>query len=413
MPPTFSQNSAVDGLPKQFVIAMRTLFDIMDDKHVGYVKFSEIERRWQDDGTKGLPPGVLESLRKVTPVNGLLTFERFCAGLKICLLKNQVEGRNQQHDLNHMSKLNRPPSAPILDLDSNKLKWESSSSANLAPSVFPTQRTSSMPQLPGEPPIGIPIIKPPLYGPPKPPRTAVGLERGMQLAGTTDRAMDKAEIRTVLQNWQLGLMMNEEDKRLDYNARTRSVGDGKPTTLPAEVPITSQQHKKQSGRRKEPRRHTLQNGIDYNMLKRMKQIEQERDVLMQGLRAVEQARDWYLKQIVAVQEKMKYLGREQWSEAQQERIELQTARVLEVNRHLAALTDGSGLPIHMNLAYPATPHLLNRLKHQNNLLNEEVTQKSERITLLEREKASLIRELFQVRSQSRRSDVPSDQVGFM
>lgn len=47
----------------------------------------------------------------------------------------------------------------------------------------------------------------------------------------------------------------------------------------------------------------------YFQLKRMKQIEQERDVLMQGLRAVEQARDWYLKQIVAVQEKMKYLGR--------------------------------------------------------------------------------------------------------
>lgn len=41
----------------------------------------------------------------------------------------------------------------------------------------------------------------------------------------------------------------------------------------------------------------------------MKQIEQEKDVLMQGLQAVERARDWYLKQISAVQEKMKYLGR--------------------------------------------------------------------------------------------------------
>ena len=32
-------------------------------------------------------------------------------------------------------------------------------------------------------------------------------------------------------------------------------------------------------------------------LKRMKQIEQEKDVLMQGLQAVERAREWYLKQV--------------------------------------------------------------------------------------------------------------------
>lgn len=44
-------------------------------------------------------------------------------------------------------------------------------------------------------------------------------------------------------------------------------------------------------------------------LKRIKQIEQEKEVLMHGLQAVERARDWYHKQIAAVQEKMKYLGR--------------------------------------------------------------------------------------------------------
>lgn len=59
----------------------------------------------------------------------------------------------------------------------------------------------------------------------------------------------------------------------------------------------------------------------------MKQIEQEKEVsltchtvsnntlerfvkvLMNGLGAVERARDWYLKQIANVQDKMKYLGR--------------------------------------------------------------------------------------------------------
>lgn len=79
---------------------------------------------------------------------------------------------------------------------------------------------------------------------------------------------------------------------------------------------------------------------------------------------------------------------EQWTEAQQERLELQRARVLEVNRHLLMLTDSwerGGLPLHMNLAVHHSPHhsssapghgdgIVSRLKQQNHLLTE-VTNK--------------------------------------
>lgn len=74
------------------------------------------------------------------------------------------------------------------------------------------------------------------------------------------------------------------------------------------------------------------------------------------------------------------LEQEQWTEAQQERLELQRARVLEVNRHLAALIsswDRGGLPLHMNLAFlTTTPNIqlqqdtLARLKQQNHRLTE-------------------------------------------
>lgn len=89
----------------------------------------------------------------------------------------------------------------------------------------------------------------------------------------------------------------------------RGPGDGKASQADAAAVQQQAYQKKGSARRREPRRHTLQNGIDYNMLRRMKQIEQEKDVLMQGLQAIEKAREWYLKQVAAVQEKMKYLGR--------------------------------------------------------------------------------------------------------
>lgn len=159
----------------------------------------------------------------------------------------------------------------------------------------------------------------------------------------------------------------------------------------------------------------------------MKQMEQEKDVLLQGLTAVDKAREWYLKQISATQEKIKHLGRmgshvEQWTEAQQERLELQRARVLEVNRHLAALIstwERGGLPLHMNLAFLSTPSsaqlqqdMLSRLKQQNHRLTEEVSKKSQRIALLEQEKDSLVRELYNRQSgliQSRRATMIHEQ----
>lgn len=314
------QSTTVDSLPKQFVTAMRTLFDIMDDKRTGYVNFADIENRWQDDGTKGLPKGVIESLQKVTPPNGKLSFERFCAGLKICLLRNQVESRNQKRVSENQP--NRPPSAPLLDLDSPpKQNW--ANTATVRPNVISQQRTLSMPQLltkNGQPDQdllaydqkSVPNTNKTLYGPPKPPRSNPALDRP-----TSDRNMDRAEIRTALQNWQIGLMMNEDkssggNKGSGYSGALvragRSSGDGKPSGQ-IDMQTAGMYQKKPNVRRREPRRHTLQNGIDYNMLKRMKQIEQEKDVLMQGLQAIEKARDWYLKQVASVQEKMKYLGR--------------------------------------------------------------------------------------------------------
>ncbi|XP_057652443.1 suppressor APC domain-containing protein 2 [Diorhabda carinulata] len=441
-----SPSSTLDGLPKQFVSAMRTLFDIMDDKHTGFVSFSEIENRWQDDNTKGLPKGVIESLRKVTPPNSMLSFERFCAGLKICLLRNQVERRETKHQEPINVKPNRPPSAPLLDLDTPPKPPNWSNTAAIRPNnVITQQRTLSMPQLlperkerntetvdklTFEKPVPN-VNKPMLFGPPKPPRSAIGLERA-----ATAGNLDRAEIRTALQNWQIGVMMSDQENKngekrqgQTYNGgllrTSRSLGDGK-DAIQGEVQGVQGgiYQKKTNPRRREPRRHTLQNGIDYNMLKRMKQIEQEKEVLMQGLSAVENAREWYMKQITIVQDKMKYLGRmghvEHWSEAQQERLELQRARVLEVNRHLAALTESwerGGLPLHMNLAVnhyppinPPPQDISERLKQQNRLLTEEVSKKSERISVLEREKANLIQVLQHRSVPQKRSNVQEEAV---
>ena len=76
----------------------------------------------------------------------------------------------------------------------------------------------------------------------------------------------------------------------------------------------------------------------------MKQYEQEKDVLLQGLEMVEQARQWFHKQIVSVQEKQKTVGRgamqqDHSVEAYQERMNFQTARIQELNQQIKALLD--------------------------------------------------------------------------
>lgn len=313
----------MESLPKQFVSAMRTLFDIMDDKHTGYVKLTDIENRWRDDRTKGLPRGVIESLQKVASHDGLLTFESFCTGLKICLLRNQVQ--NASSNINTINEgldnkgisaqmstqIHRPPSASIIDIENshNTRNWNL-----LRNSGNPTHRTSSMPQLAEDNNNSLPELlqtgkvtfvskhetaqSHKICGPPKPPR----LEKSLIERKENSRNVYKSE-ETALESDDIG------ETKLDFDEMSRSIegqdrglGDGRSAN-------GTQTIQRKTSRRREPRRHTLHNGVDYNLLKKMKQIEQEKDVLLQGLTAVEEAREWYLKQLSEVQDKMRYAGR--------------------------------------------------------------------------------------------------------
>ncbi|XP_044587830.1 suppressor APC domain-containing protein 2 isoform X3 [Cotesia glomerata] len=439
------QSLKMDELPKSFISAMRILFGIMDHENTGFIKYVDIEKRWQHDGTQELPKDVLENLKKFTSPDGLLTFERFCSGLKICLQQKQngIESVNNQGQfIAPLSVSNSKINNPIKNLVT------SSNTATIRPNnAILQQRTFSMPQLSesrkdprnvsldmskGRSTTDIKTVK--IFGPPKPPRTGAATEGRIF---NTDRNFDKLEIRTTLHNWQVGLMLNEEKcpqkkqaSNTNYNVDATSLAKSQKNIRDTKLIETQSNHfgiaqKKSISRKKESRRHTLQNGIDYNMMKRIKQIEEEKDMLLQGFGAIDKARDWYLQQISTTQDKIKHLGEmasyEQWTEAQQERLELQRARILEVNRHLAALINSwerGGLPLHMNLAFlnRSSPQLnqdiLSRLKHQNCRLTEEVNKQNYKISLLEQEKDSLMRELYNHQSgiiQSRRSTTIHEQ----
>ncbi|XP_078422584.1 suppressor APC domain-containing protein 2-like [Cetorhinus maximus] len=166
--------------------------------------------------------------------------------------------------------------------------------------------------------------------------------------------------------------------------------------------------------RNELRRHTIANGIDYDMLKQMKELERERDALLHGLEVVEQARDWYHQQIHTVHQRQKHVrqgfgSKDYLTDPHQNRAYLLLAKIQEVNCCLSDLISSSGkLPFvhhHANgfgsplkvMGFQRQP--ISSLKEQNHLLTKELSLKSERIAILEQEKVSLIKQLIEAREQ--------------
>ncbi|KAH0615614.1 hypothetical protein JD844_005072 [Phrynosoma platyrhinos] len=179
--------------------------------------------------------------------------------------------------------------------------------------------------------------------------------------------------------------------------------------------------RRQARSRGEQRRHTITGGVDYGRLKRMKEMEKEKDFLLQGLEMVEQVRDWYHHQIHRIQEQQRHLAqskahKEVLAEGSQSYLHHLLPKLQELNRCLRELLSFSTKPLSpcpvatngpASIATTSPPlagpqQTINMLKEQNWLLTKEVTDKSDRITQLEQEKSALIKQLFEARAQSNR-----------
>ena len=117
-------------LPREFLRYLRTLFDILDEKGTGFVRLTDIESRWKTkdtNGSNGLNnEGVIESLRKVTPKNGLLSFERLCTGMKLALKTQPRPQNGSANGFSHDQSTKRSNSLP--QLDTTTKDWTSDSS---------------------------------------------------------------------------------------------------------------------------------------------------------------------------------------------------------------------------------------------------------------------------------------------
>ncbi|GFO06036.1 hypothetical protein PoB_003254100 [Plakobranchus ocellatus] len=545
----------MDTLPKQFLSSLRILFDILDENRTGLIRLQDIESRWSDDGVRGLPPGVVDGLRKVTPPNGLLSFDRFVAGLKLVLVKkrdstdirkplaskenqffssqaNEKVLQNQRfqtyHDPNkqnyeirdyqssnnksakddyHASqhRLGERVAAAAKRFDQQRHHSDSHDGHTNMPSpINPTTGFHQATNRDGDVPMyrnstesqqhqqqiktgkSVAQFRGPLARdhdqPDRPPTLPPRLDRPLRVSLQQSRMrksqsgpdlssqphsppavpprQGNSQVLADLKNWQAAWPSGSQSSQPNLRMARRG-GSASPTNrsphhddaiyanlddlraktsrqppvrasqkqLPQpQQPLQQTSTTGQAGpqratvrRHGSGRRHTLSNGIDQNMLRRMKQLEEETSILHAGMAMLDSARDWYKKQLAAVADKQAMLGKVSYNdnsvEAHQERMNFQRARIAEVNQHLQTLIDSSekGFPLHMNLAMStglrlgaagglqdtATAREVQSLREQNRKLQQEATQRRDQMSQLEREKASLVRDLFEARAKNR------------
>ncbi|XP_044938706.1 suppressor APC domain-containing protein 2 isoform X2 [Mustela putorius furo] len=231
-----------EGLPRAFLQSLRTLFDILDDRRRGCVHLREIESRWQGADAHELPRDVLEGLRRVAPASGYLTFERFVAGLRTSLLSADGGPRGQA----------RAPAG------------------------------GGCPTRPGGPP------PPPrlMFAPADEPRTV--LERKPLPLGSRPPAAGPGGAARSLEK----LCGPAEPERPQGAAleRSPSADAGALACRPRELGLGDALRVPRA--RGERRRHTITNGVDCDLLKQMQELEQEKEVLLQGLEMMARGRDW-------------------------------------------------------------------------------------------------------------------------
>ncbi|KAM9517869.1 suppressor APC domain-containing protein 2-like isoform 1-T1 [Salvelinus alpinus] len=425
---------STDGLPKAFLQSLRTLFDILDDGKRGYVHISEIESRWQGADTHDLPGGVLECLRRVAPTHGCLTFERFVAGLRYSMLNpdnnNQMKGQSAVHTEHPHSNQHHLPAqkpAPLsacsvgTRIENKVIPLDSSNGTNNTHHHRASSLQSRSRHEEGN--TGYPVTSA-AGGPMR--YTNAGYERSGRSLERIPIVLESGSYRADSSRMVKQAHPQQSRVRSIESLALESPSLQKPSIVEAGLPRSQSESatgftaSRRHGRsRDEQRRHTITNGVGYGMLKQMKELEQEKDSLLAGLDVVERAREWYQTQIHNVTERQRHVGQSNhctdfFTESQnQSRMDVLLPKLQEANRCLNDLISCSGMqsflfsgtqPTAISSSSqppaPAPPQAIQRLKDQNRLLTQEVTDKSERITQLEQEKSALIKQLFEARARS-------------
>lgn len=100
-----SSGDMIRDSPEKFIALMKTLFDLLDDGSTGFVLTADLEKWWdaESNGASAagssvasqmsvLPSDVLDTLKRIAPPDGRLSFEMFITGVKMWLAQKRRQG---------------------------------------------------------------------------------------------------------------------------------------------------------------------------------------------------------------------------------------------------------------------------------------------------------------------------------
>jgi len=433
-----SNRKILEGLPDTFILAMKQLFTLLDIENSGHVHIEDIAEHWSIDSAGAvLPPNIIPSLRKVTTPGGYLTFERFCAGLKIAILRHSAQ-RHRQADTDSSEG----------SMDNSD---QSGSSAEALVSSSPLSRTNSMPNLQGlkkDIPtqgdstkilrIPSPAPSEPEYktnnpeliqyqGPPKPPRDPSRLSmldlhkshHEVVRLGSRPIAGSTSSLPAAVNNKNQGGINNANGARNDQEI---FIWKAPPAPF-----VSRNDHSNGM-----PRRRTIQGGIDIDKVKKVEHLEQAKKVLSGGLSLLHKTSEWYSSQLENVESQLRSAQNIENNLDQSENQPINLSLNCNINmvqdlnlrlNHLLQIPNNNsidqpqfdgknqqnqytnpGQNMSRNVQEEsnnfAMQRRIERLQEQNRLLTSEISRKGNRVTGLEQDKRSLIKQLFQQTSSN-------------
>ncbi|XP_056395878.1 suppressor APC domain-containing protein 1 isoform X2 [Hyla sarda] len=132
----------------------------------------------------------------------------------------------------------------------------------------------------------------------------------------------------------------------------------------------------------------------YLWLRRMKELEQERDALLDGVQLVERAREWYRDRLQESEQQRDRQGTLNQAPPPPLLGSTLLVQIQEVNRFLSDLISSSEKGTRRQSPYSTKhPDTITTLRYQNRLLTKELSVQNERIWKLQRENEALYREL--------------------
>jgi len=388
-----SNRKILEGLPDTFITAMKQLFCLLDVEGCGQVHIEDIAENWSPDGAGAvLPPNIVPSLKKVTTPDGYLTFERFCAGLKIAILRHSAQRHRQidssEENSDHSedaiaSSISRTSSMPNL-LDSSESDGEKKDGDHkmklTSPSPAPSEPCFSLKSTTSQA----------TQGPPKPPRdpsrvSSLDIRRNLpttfamkNVAGSTTSLPAFVHSRTLTNS------ITPKDTEFIWKAPPAPfVSQSNLYENPSAVPYSNS-------------RRTAISQAPTDELSSLKYLEGLKTCLEETIPLVERTADWCKSRLINLTNLLNHDADLKMP------ININIKQLKELNSRMNTIMQTPSIePLPKDeVINHELMRRIDRLQEQNRMLTTEVGRQSNRVTALEQDKRSLIKQLFQHSSSS-------------